>query len=151
MEVSELGDGRFRVEVGSERLEVDARLPDGGPYSLLVGGRVYLVDVTADGDELILGMGPRMARVRIEDGRRRAGAPVTAGAGRQRVVAPMPGRVVAVFVTAGSRVEVGAALLVLEAMKMENEFRAAVAGVVTEVYVRPGQAVNAGDPLVVIG
>jgi biotin carboxyl carrier protein len=48
-------------------------------------------------------------------------------------------------------VEVGAALLVLEAMKMENEFRAAVAGVVTEVCVRPGQAVDAGDPLVVIG
>jgi len=54
-------------------------------------------------------------------------------------------------VSDGDEVKARQPLLVLEAMKMENEFRAAVAGVVTEVYVRPGQAVDAGDPLVVIG
>jgi biotin carboxyl carrier protein len=62
----------------------------------------------------------------------------------------MPGRVVAVHVRPGDRVEPGAPLLVLEAMKMENEFRAAVEGMVTQVTVEPGQAVNAGDLLVVV-
>jgi biotin carboxyl carrier protein len=63
----------------------------------------------------------------------------------------MPGRVIAVHVRAGDRVEPGAPLVVLEAMKMENEFRAAGGGVVREVAVAPGQAVNAGDLLVAIG
>ena len=63
----------------------------------------------------------------------------------------MPGRVIAVHVRAGDRVEPGAPLVVLEAMKMENEFRATAAGVVREVGVAPGQAVNAGDLLVAIG
>jgi biotin carboxyl carrier protein len=62
----------------------------------------------------------------------------------------MPGRVVAVHVGPGDRVEPGAPLVVLEAMKMENEFVAAVDGVVAEVRVSPGQAVNAGDLLVVV-
>jgi len=62
----------------------------------------------------------------------------------------MAGRVVAVHVRAGDRVEPDAPLVVLEAMKMENEFRATAAGVVSEVAVAPGQAVNAGDLLVVV-
>jgi 3-methylcrotonyl-CoA carboxylase alpha subunit len=150
VEVVERGDGRFRVEVGDEVLEVDARLPAGGPYSLLVGGVAYLVDVTADGDDLMVGVGPQVTRVRVEDPRRPGPGGTGVATGRQRLVAPMPGRVVAVLVSPGAPVEPGAALVVLEAMKMENEFRATVAGVVTEVRVTPGQAVNSGDLLVVV-
>jgi biotin carboxyl carrier protein len=62
----------------------------------------------------------------------------------------MPGKVVAVHVSPGDAVEPGAPLVVLEAMKMENEFRATAAGVVAEVRVVPGQAVNAGDLLLVV-
>jgi biotin carboxyl carrier protein len=57
---------------------------------------------------------------------------------------------VAVLVEVGRPVERGAGLVVLEAMKMENEFRAVAEGVVTEIHVEPGQAVNAGDLLVVV-
>jgi biotin carboxyl carrier protein len=57
---------------------------------------------------------------------------------------------VAVLVAVGQRVDAGAGLVVLEAMKMENEFRAAANGVITEVHVTPGQAVDAGDLLVVV-
>jgi biotin carboxyl carrier protein len=62
----------------------------------------------------------------------------------------MPGKVVAVLVDIGQKVERGAGLVVLEAMKMENEFRATGAGVVSAIHVTPGQAVSAGDLLLVV-
>jgi biotin carboxyl carrier protein len=62
----------------------------------------------------------------------------------------MPGKVVAVLVEVGQRVERGAGLVVLEAMKMENEFRATGPGVVSAIHVAPGQAVSAGDLLLVV-
>jgi biotin carboxyl carrier protein len=64
--------------------------------------------------------------------------------------APMPGRVIVIEVTVGQVVAPGDGLIVLEAMKMENEFKAAVAGTVKEIRVTPGQAVNPGDVLVVV-
>jgi glutaconyl-CoA decarboxylase len=64
--------------------------------------------------------------------------------------APMPGKVVLVEVQVGQAVRPGDGLIVLEAMKMENEFRAAAAGTVKEIRVEAGQAVNPGDVLVVI-
>jgi biotin carboxyl carrier protein len=90
--------------------------------------------------------------VHVADGaRRRAGASAPTGpGGGQRLLAPMPGKVVAVLVEVGQRVERGAGLVVLEAMKMENEFRATGAGVVSAIHVAPGQAVSAGDLLLVV-
>jgi biotin carboxyl carrier protein len=73
-----------------------------------------------------------------------------AGSGGQTLKAPLPGKITHVAVTQGSRVAHGDTLVVIEAMKMEYEFRAAVAGVVAEVRVQAGQAVNPGDVLVVI-
>jgi biotin carboxyl carrier protein len=64
--------------------------------------------------------------------------------------APMPGKVTLVEVTVGQTVAPGDGLIVLEAMKMENEFKAAVAGTVKEIRAQAGQAVNPGDVLVVI-
>jgi biotin carboxyl carrier protein len=82
--------------------------------------------------------------------RRPASAGKASDGDGQRLVAPMPGKVVAVLVAVGQRVDAGAGLVVLEAMKMENEFKAAANGVITEVHVAPGQAVDAGDLLVVV-
>ena len=73
-----------------------------------------------------------------------------AGAGGQVLKAPMPGKVVLVEVEVGQVVAAGDGLIVLEAMKMENEFRAAAPGTVVEIRVEAGQAVNPGDVLVVI-
>jgi biotin carboxyl carrier protein len=70
--------------------------------------------------------------------------------GRQEVVAPMPGKIVRVLVTAGQNVEVGQGLIVVEAMKMQNEIRAAKSGQAARLLVREGQTVSAGDPLLVI-
>jgi len=70
--------------------------------------------------------------------------------GRQQIAAPMPGKVVRVLVQAGNTVEVGQGLLVVEAMKMQNEIRSPKSGTVERVLVTEGQAVNAGEALCVV-
>jgi biotin carboxyl carrier protein len=70
--------------------------------------------------------------------------------GRQQIVAPMPGKVVRLLVKEGDRVEAGQGLLVVEAMKMQNEIRSPKGGTVERVLAREGQPVNAGDILCVV-
>ena len=83
-----------------------------------------------------------------------AGAAATtaarAGAAPQRLVAPMPGKVVRVLVKTGDAVHARQPLVVVEAMKMENELRASRDGTVAEIHVREGQSVEAGALLIVI-
>lgn len=74
----------------------------------------------------------------------------TGGSGGASLKAPMPGSVLEVKVSAGDEVNDGDVLLVLEAMKMENELTASQAGTVSEVLVKKGDTVNSGDPLVVL-
>jgi biotin carboxyl carrier protein len=150
VEVVEEGE-RYRVRLGDEWLDVDARGDAGGPLSLLIDGVAWLADLEEANGEIVVTLAGEPFRLQVEEagrhvGRRRSAA---GGAG-QRLVAPMPGRVVAVHVRPGDRVEPDAPLVVLEAMKMENEFRATAGGVVVEVGVSVGQAVNAGDLLVVV-
>ena len=71
----------------------------------------------------------------------------TGRSGRSQVTSYMPGRVVAVLIQEGTEVEAGQGIVVLEAMKMENEIPAESSGTVTRILVKPGQAVDAGDPL----
>jgi biotin carboxyl carrier protein len=147
------GGGRYVVTIGDQVWEVDARLTPQGIYSLLIDGVSHVADVTDEGGATTVDAGGETYTVEVEEETRyvirtRGGA--GAGAGGQTLRAPLPGRVTHVGVQPGDRVEAGAPVLVIEAMKMENEFRAAVAGTVAEVRVAAGQAVNAGDVLLVI-
>jgi biotin carboxyl carrier protein len=145
-------DGRYRVAIGEAVTDVDARQAAEGIWSLLIGPVSHVVDVSErDGVSVVEVDGERY-RVRVEEETRyiirtRGGKAATGG---QVLRAPMPGKVVHIEVEVGQAVKPGDGLVVLEAMKMENEFRAAVAGTVREIRVQAGQAVNAGDPLVVI-
>ena len=78
-----------------------------------------------------------------------AAAPVAAGAGS--IESPMPGKVLKVLVSQGAPVTAGQLVLILEAMKMENEIYAPVAGTVTQLGCKEGDSVNTGDTLLVIG
>jgi biotin carboxyl carrier protein len=157
------GGGRYRVTIrprasdaapaGEEVRDVDARPVGEGLTSLLVDGVSYVAAVTEHDGSVIVDVQGEAYAVQVEEETRyiiRTRGGIGAGSGAQTLTAPLPGRVTHVAVHAGDEVKPGDTLLVIEAMKMENEFKAARAGRVREVRVEVGQAVNAGDVLVVI-
>jgi biotin carboxyl carrier protein len=146
--------GRYRVTIGDRTIEVDLRQPAPGLASMLIDGASHVAEIApAEGGTLVHVDGHAYV-VEVEEFahhliRTRGGS--ASGGGGQAIKAPLPGKVTHVAVAVGDRVERGATVVVIEAMKMENEFKAAVAGTVADVRVQPGQAVNAGDVLIVIG
>ena len=104
----------------------------------------------ADGGVLRLS---QLTRFDVSDERKRRLRAATAGVtveGKQTITAPMPGKIVKVLVKEGEAVEAGRGVLVMEAMKMENELKASKAGTVQEIKVKEGQAVEMGALLLVI-
>lgn len=147
-----LDGGRFRVAIdGAERL-VDARALRPGTWSLLVDGRSFVVDLDARRGGVAASVGATEAQLTVEDALRRRLASATGGraaAGRgESIRAPIAGKVVKVLVAPGDQVAAGAAVIVLEAMKMENELVAERGGAVTAVHKAAGQAVDTGDLLI---
>lgn len=146
-------DGRYRVTIGDDVWEVDARLTAQGIYSLLIDGVSHVADVVDREGACVVIVGGELYEITVEEQTRhiirtRGGA--QAGSRSRTLTAPLPGKISRVAVGPGDAVKAGDTLLVIEAMKMENEFRASAAGTVAEVRVAPGQAVNAGDVLIVM-
>lgn len=115
--------------------------------ALEVDGRPHRALVARGHDRVLVALAGRVYRFGTGEAARAAGS---AAAGSGTVVAPMPGRVVAVRVAAGDAVEAGQPLVTLEAMKMETTLTADVAGTVAELRVSAGRLVDAGDVLVQI-
>jgi glutaconyl-CoA/methylmalonyl-CoA decarboxylase subunit gamma len=152
--VEELEDGSFRVTVDGRELHANLeRLAGEDIFSLVLDGRSYellISDVKSHTTVVHHGQG---VDLRVESERERNARLIAAegdGGGGEVVRAVMPGIVVSVAVQEGDTVKGGQALLVLEAMKMENEIRCAAAGLVTRIAVTKGQTVNGGDVLVEI-
>ena len=146
---------RVYADVGGRAYEIEARATGGGEYLLLHEGRVYdcrVGQAEGRGVLLVVSVGAREYDVTLTDPKHLRGAGVAhvSDAGRAQVTAPMPGKVVRVLVEAGQEVEAGAGLVVVEAMKMQNELKSPKAGTVTELRAEPGATVNAGDVLAVI-
>jgi biotin carboxyl carrier protein len=159
-----IGDRTLEVELDGNRAVVDgvaleaqlAAIPGTPLYHLLLGGESWTVAAQQleGAGRWALGMVGERVEVEVADERTRqiqalAGTRSKSGTGAT-IQAPMPGLVVRVEVEVGQRVESGAGLVVVEAMKMENELRAPRAGVVREVHVAAGQAVERGAPLVTL-
>ncbi len=153
--------GGYRVTVDGQTFDVHAAEVDGRALSLLIGstggqgaGRsvpAVVVPGRMPG-ELQVAVHGRTLPVHVvadERSRRRGGGPGDAS-GPQRIIAPMPGKVVRVLVAPGDQVQAKQGLVVVEAMKMENELRAARAGRVVSVSVVEGQSVDAGAVLAVV-
>ncbi len=158
IEVQRAGRG-FAVAVDGRPWQVDATQSGAHSLSLIVDnpGRkgasfeVTTIDGRSSG-ELAVYVGPMPLLVTV-NGRRRWGRATDSagtGGGPQRVTAPMPGKVIRLLVKPGDVVTPRQELVVVEAMKMENELRASRAGTVTEVHAREGLSVDAGALLVVI-
>jgi biotin carboxyl carrier protein len=138
--------------IDDERVEADAAAVATGIYSILINGKSFDVRVERRGAELRAITGGREFTVAIQDERewrRNRGGSVEAE-GRQQVLAPMPGKIVRVLVSAGDAVRAGQGLLVVEAMKMQNEIRAPKSGTIDRVRVVEGQTVNAGEVVVIV-
>ena len=119
-----------------------------GSYSVLIGGRSYHVVTGVRGEIRVNG---RAFQVEVFDPREMRGRKnAAAGEGRQKIVAMMPGKVVRVLVEQGDAVEAGQGLVVVEAMKMQNEMKSPKAGRVIEMKTRPEATVAAGEVLMVI-
>ena len=149
LEIEDLGDGRFRIAIDGREQIVDSRETGTGTFSLLIDHAAAEVSVTSRGEEFQVAVGGRTHMLRLLDERalrRRKSAGAADGA--REVRAAMPGKVVAVLVEVGATVERGQGLLVIEAMKMENEIASPRAGTVAEIRVKPGQPVEAGELLV---
>lgn len=151
--VEALGPGVYQVWVGGRTVRVDAYRQDHGTLSLLLDAASYTA--TLDRRDAVVHVRVRDGHFPIEilDERRlrMRRPPVKASAaGKQVLCAPMPGKVVKVLVRAGDAVREGQGLLVVEAMKMENEVRSPKDGKVAEVHVREGQAVEGGARLAAV-
>jgi biotin carboxyl carrier protein len=152
--VERVSGGHFRVSVDGVTHEVDAARSDRFGLSLLVDGgssREIAVSPGAARGELLVVIEGRTVAATVNGRRSRRGADLAGQAhGEVAVVAPMPGRVVRVLVSAGDAVEAKQGVVVVEAMKMENELRSPKAGRVKEVSVTAGTSVEAGRVLVVV-
>jgi len=147
----EAGGWRATIDGQSSTADVVEIAPN--TLSVLLAGQSHEVCVTPSADgKLKLQTGAQEFSVEVLDprtwsGRRHSGVEAE---GRQQVIAPMPGKVVRLLVKAGDAVEAGQGLLVVEAMKMQNEIRSPKSGSVERVLASEGQAVNAGEVLCIV-
>lgn len=153
VEIEEVEKSYYRVAVDGSEFFVDERKTGHSNYSLIVDNRSFEVDVDLSGNEYRILVDGRSYHVQLIDERRMRLGGFQSGIqlqGRQEVSVPMPGKVVAVLVAEGDHVEKGQGLVIVEAMKMENEVRSPIAGEVKEVRVNTGQPLDAGDILAVV-
>ncbi len=143
--------------IDGRRYEIIAREITTGFYLLLNEARVYKCRVDKTGIQSTGGaevyVGNQTYGVTIIDPKRmRSGQHVGAHGvdGSAQIVAPMPGKIVRVLIEQGASVEAGDSLIVVEAMKMQNEMKAPRAGVIAKLNAQAGATVNAGDVLAVI-
>jgi len=146
-----LADGRFRVAIDGAVCEVDAKLVRPGTWSILLDGRNFLVDLDRRRTGIAASVGAGEVTLQVEDAlhRRLAAAAQPRDKPRGEALrAPIAGKVVKVLVAVGDNVAPHAPVIVLEAMKMENELVSERGGTVAAVHKQAGQAVDTGDLLV---
>lgn len=146
-------DGEVQLALNDSRHTARVSEPEPGLFTVIINDRVYrcALERTLAGETEIIVNGRRIP-VAVRDRKRlRAGAgSAGGGGGRVTLTAPMPGKVVRVLKAVGDEVKSDQGVLVVEAMKMQNEVQSPKAGRVVELRVTEGQTVNAGETLAVI-
>jgi len=153
-EVETLADGRYRVRTSEGKvLEVDAFSAQPGQLHLLSENRSLDADVRGEGSEYQVQISGQVREISVLNERQKrmqaAGVGVKKAAGPQ-LTSPMAGKIVAVMASAGAEVKEGQTIVIIEAMKMENDIKAHRDGVIESFGVAEGQLVEVGDVLVTI-
>jgi biotin carboxyl carrier protein len=144
-------EGRWSCRLDGRDVQVDAVLARPDVLSLRIDNRAYEVKCERVAGEMHLWVGSARFAVEVRDPRSLRGrVRVVDDHAPKKITAPMPGKVVRVLVSQGSEVEVGAGVLVVEAMKMQNEIKSPKKGTVQKIFVSEGAAVNAGDVLAIV-
>ena len=151
IEIQRTGSNQFAI-AADDGAQIDAIEVAPNTYSILVNGRAFEAIVEPTQDGVLVRCGGREFQAIVSNHRAWRGArgALFGAEGRHQVTAPMPGKVVRILVSAGDTVEANQGLVVVEAMKMQNEIRAPKAGTIERIFIREGQAVSAGEALVTI-
>ncbi|MCY3771602.1 MAG: acetyl-CoA carboxylase biotin carboxyl carrier protein subunit [Gemmatimonadetes bacterium] len=148
-------EGQIVLSVDGRSLEIDMASIQGDQfYSLLIDGRSYTAVAATQGEQREVKVNGVSSAVAVEDeelARLRSQVKPRRRVGGDQIKAPMPGRIVSVSAVVGDTVEAGQGVVVIEAMKMENELRAHAGGTVKEIRVGEGDTVDKNTVLVVIG
>jgi len=145
-------DGRWECSLDGEKMNVDAIIARPNVLSLIVDGQAFEVKREQTATDLHLWVKSARFAVDVRDprslrSRRAAGGTVE---GPQQLKAPMPGKIVRILAPAGTAVTAGQGVLVIEAMKMQNELKSPKDGAVKQVVVAEGASVAAGDVLAIV-
>lgn len=151
--VEELGGSNYRVSIDGVEHVVDAHEVAHELWSVLYRGASFVVDVTrlpAEEYEVLIQGDCHKFTLMNEQRRAMMRAGGKGSAGKAMLTSPMPGKVVKLLVNEGQEVEAGQGVIVVEAMKMENELKSAVAGKVKEIFVKEGEVVESGAKLLLV-
>ena len=144
-------EGRCKAVVDGRRYDFEVARPQEGTYQIFIGDLAYQATVfDARSGQLGIRLRGRDYAVRLTDRKHRRPGQESRGEGIQSLVSPMPGKVVRVLCALGEEVTAGQGVIVVEAMKMQNEIKAAHGGKLAEIRVTAGDTVEAGQVLAVI-
>ena len=144
-------DGRWDCRLDGREVVVDAVLARRDVLSVLIGGKAYEIKRERSPTDMQLWVGSMRYAVRVRDPRSlRSRQAADDGKGPRKLVAPMPGKVVRVLVQEEAEVEAGQGIIVVEAMKMQNEVKSPKKGVVRKLAASEGANVNSGDVLAIV-
>jgi biotin carboxyl carrier protein len=152
LEIEELSGRSIRLKLGEHVFEADVRRIGPSSISILIGDRSFDLNFVNRDEHVVVTFRGNATRVTLVDALRRRppSAARAAGGGKAELKAMMPGRIVNILVKTGEEVAAHQGVVVVEAMKMENELKAPKAGRVAEIRVAPGQTVEKGELLIVI-
>ena len=144
-------DRRVSAIVEGRGYELEVLCPERGVYLIFAGECVYEACVwRSESDSLTVKLRDSVFSVKVADRKHRRPAADHSQEGRQQLTAPMPGKVVRVLRETGDDVEAGQGIVVVEAMKMQNEVKSPRAGRIIEIRVTEGDTVNANQVLAVV-
>lgn len=144
-------DGRLSVVIEKRPYEIEVVRPEPGVYQLFVGDKIYEARVSSsDNDALKVNLRGKLFTASIIDRKHRRPGAEHSDESQKQLVAPMPGKVVRVLLNPNDEVSAGQGVVIVEAMKMQNEIKSPKAGRLSEVRVAEGDTVSANQILAIV-